>query len=77
MKVSWRKGVFGKKFKRIGIDVSLNEATEIKLKVPKGYADSIVDLAKERLNMEAIPSNIFQKLAGKAGWAAGVAPVVW
>ena len=77
LKVSWRKGVFGKSFKWIGIDVNLNAATEINLKIPRAFADSISDLAKECLDMKAIPSNILQKLAGKAGWAAGVAPVVW
>lgn len=45
--------------------------------IPWSFAESVLSLIADILAKKAVPIEVIQKLAGKTGWAAGVAPVIW
>ena len=75
--VSWKKGSFGKVFKWIGVIIDLREAAAVTVTLPPSYAEDVVVAASDILAQKSVPLELVQRLAGKAGWAAGVAPVIW
>ena len=77
LQISWKKGTFAKTFKWIGVEVDLREKGAIIVTIPEAFANQVASLAEEILKSKAVSVDKVQQLAGKAGWAAGVAPVLW
>ena len=75
--ISWKKGVFDKVYKWIGAIIDLRELEAVTVTIPQAYAEVIAAMAADMLEQKSVPLEQVQRLAGKAGWAAGVAPVVW
>ena len=77
LQVSWKKGVFGLVFRWIGVLVNLASLDSVVVSIPRTFAEAVLSLIADILRKKSVPIEVIQKLAGKAGWAAGVAPVLW
>ena len=77
LQIAWGKGVFGQEFRWIGVLFNLLALDSIVVSIPRSYADAVLELIAGIICMKAVPIEIIQRLAGKTGWAAGVAPVIW
>ncbi len=49
----------------------------IVVSIPGSYADAVLELIASIIHRKAVAIETIQRLAGKAGWAAGLAPVIW
>ena len=77
LQISWKKGVFGKVVKWIGAVIDLRSSVAVTITIAPSCAEAVVKIALDILEKKAVPIELVQQLAGKAGWAAGVAPVLW
>ena len=77
LQISWKKGSFGQEFRWIGVSVDLRFWDSVVISLPRSFADSVLELIAGILGKTSVPIEAIQRLAGKAGWAAGIAPVLW
>ena len=61
----------------VGVDIDLRELWFVTASIPKLYCEAVAALAAGMLNRKSVDLAEVQKLAGKAGWAAGISPVIW
>ena len=77
LQISWKKGSFGQEFRWIGVSVDLRFWDSVVVSLPRSFADSVLELIAGILGKSSVTIEAIQRLAGKAGWAAGIAPVLW
>ena len=77
LRISWKKGSFGQEFRWIGVLVDLRFWDSVVISFPRSFADSVLELIAGILGKTSVPIEAIQRLAGKAGWAAGITPVLW
>jgi hypothetical protein len=61
----------------MGVDMNLRDKWFVNATIPEQYCATVAEMAADMLNRKSVDLDLVQKLAGKAGWAAGVAPVIW
>ena len=61
----------------IGVSVDLRIWDSVVISFPRSFADSVLELIAGILGETSVPIEAIQRLGGKAGWAAGIAPVLW
>eukprot|EP00971_Amphidinium_carterae_P334202 6469348-Amphidinium_carterae.1 len=75
--IAWKKGCFGDTARWIGVEIHLRSPLCATASLPEAFTTDVVKKCEDILTKRSVRVTLLRKLAGKLGWAAGIAPVLW